>query len=93
MTAREAIEYAVDSPTECRRQSTVDGEPDNEDNEDDLPSIAVCESTGKLAHPTFYSAAIHMRQLAKIERTVNQLAVYRCRACQSWHVGHDRRRR
>lgn len=57
--------------------------------------MSVCEKTGKDSH-TYDKAIRHLRRLKRIgprERGRGEYEVYRCAACEGWHVGGRNRRK
>ena len=52
--------------------------------------VSYCQRTGKVSHPSRKAAKRHAKHLRRIGTGMGN-SVYRCRACDSWHVGHLRR--
>lgn len=50
-----------------------------------------CEQSGKQCHPTKAGAGAQKGHLARSGRDRNRrkVAVYQCRHCGCWHVGHS----
>ena len=54
-----------------------------------FPKSERCSQTGKVAHPDYYSAARHMKALARHGRHgIRKMKAYRCKHCENWHVGN-----
>jgi hypothetical protein len=57
--------------------------------------VELCRRTGKAMHPTYDAARAEVRKYVAINRERKNRAesrglnIYRCRHCQSFHVGHE----
>lgn len=51
------------------------------------------ECGNKTAHPSKAAAEAHAWSLVRAGTRAGRMAVYRCKHCGSWHVGHKKRRR
>jgi len=61
-------------------------------NYSDSRRLPRCSFSGKICHPNFGSAVVHMRSLS-CEYGAKRLHVYRCPHCGGdFHVGHIARR-
>jgi len=57
----------------------------------EMLSRRTCRRTGKVCHEELYTAAVHMRRVARRQgESVGDYNVYRCEFCSLWHIGHRR---